>query len=148
MLAWAVEPAQVCGGVLIFLQTPLLFLQTPLLFSKPPCFSPTPPPLFSPNPRTFLQPPLSSPTHPDPSPCHEEQVVMTTAPRHPSPCVFLVCMRSSCHNQVLCPPVPFLSTAGGTGPTEECCTSSSVGRGTDFLGTGTHIGTVTEVAAV
>ena len=58
MLAWAVEPAQVCGGVLIFLQTPLLFLQTPLLFSKPPCFSPTPPPPF------FSKPPHLSPTPP------------------------------------------------------------------------------------
>ena len=48
---------------------------------------------------------------PNPSPCHEAPVVMTTALRHPSPCVLLACMRSSCLHQVLCPPVPFLFSA-------------------------------------
>ena len=94
------------------------FSKPPCFFSKPPCFSPTPlvsPPRFSPTPRTFLHPPhprpLSSRTHPDPSPCHEEPVVMTTAPRHPSPCILLVCTVSSCLDQILCPPVPFLFSA-------------------------------------
>ena len=49
-----------------------------------------------------------SPTYPDPLPHHKELVVMTTTPRHPFPCVFLACMRSSCLDQVLCPPDPSL----------------------------------------